>query len=135
MRESIQEYAADIERLAQAAYGDCRPEELERHKIEAFVDGLRDVEVKRWALMSPSKSFKETVGSALTAASIGQHQVMVRRTDVEEHSQAASFNGKCYKCGEEGHMARNCGRREPRTRRPTKAEDHRVLGEEDHALN
>uniref|UniRef100_A0A1A9V0Z5 Retrotrans_gag domain-containing protein n=1 Tax=Glossina austeni TaxID=7395 RepID=A0A1A9V0Z5_GLOAU len=72
LNERIQDYATEIERLANLAYIGVPDDVLERLKIDAFVKGLRDAELKKAAWTSAKTTFTETLGFALTqeAASV-----------------------------------------------------------------
>lgn len=131
--ESLQEYAADIERLVHLAHYDVGADLMEQMKIRAFIQGIRDVEVRRSVLLVSKPTFTETVAHALTyeAAWTGvTHYVSpkVRKVEFsceEEQSasdyssrkpRAASFKGSCYVCDKPGHMARDCRLRWKRTK-------------------
>uniref|UniRef100_A0A1A9UIB5 Retrotrans_gag domain-containing protein n=1 Tax=Glossina austeni TaxID=7395 RepID=A0A1A9UIB5_GLOAU len=66
LNERIQDYATEIERLANLAYIGVPDDVLERLKIDAFVKGLRDAELKKALWTSPKTTFTETLGFALT---------------------------------------------------------------------
>jgi len=51
-----------------------------------------------------------------------QHNDVLRRDDKRPHDNQQRRNGACYTCGETGHIARNCVKRQPRASdRPTEA--------------
>uniref|UniRef100_A0A1A9ZHR1 Peptidase A2 domain-containing protein n=1 Tax=Glossina pallidipes TaxID=7398 RepID=A0A1A9ZHR1_GLOPL len=66
LNERIQDYATEIERLANLAYIGVLDDVPERLKIDAFVKGLRDAELKKAVWTSPKTTFSETFGFALT---------------------------------------------------------------------
>uniref|UniRef100_A0A1B0GB86 Retrotransposon gag domain-containing protein n=1 Tax=Glossina morsitans morsitans TaxID=37546 RepID=A0A1B0GB86_GLOMM len=72
LNERIQDYATEIERLANLAYIGVPDDVLERLKIDAFVKELRDVELKKGVWASRKTAFTERLGFALTqeAASV-----------------------------------------------------------------
>lgn len=63
--ETLQEYANDIERLTLLAHSDI-PDYLERVKIQSFIKGVRDLEIKRALYATPKSTFAETVSFAVT---------------------------------------------------------------------
>lgn len=133
--ESLQSFAADVERLAQLVYGDCSAEELERSKVEAFIDGIRDPETKRFALISQKSTFAEVMGAALAqeaASMVCERHFKIRRMELTAEStkgeSASRFTGKCYLCDKIGHMARNCDVRKKNRQFSARAtEDQKVV--------
>lgn len=127
--ERIQEFASEVERLAHLAYGDVSYELQEKSKIDAFVDGIRDPDIKRAVLTSSKTTFTEIVAYTLTqetAAVVCQSSVNARKIEVNnedfvevickaitstlnsnkgEHSR---FRGKCYFCDKIGHVQKDC---------------------------
>uniref|UniRef100_A0A1A9ZSE9 CCHC-type domain-containing protein n=1 Tax=Glossina pallidipes TaxID=7398 RepID=A0A1A9ZSE9_GLOPL len=130
LNERIQDYATEIKRLANLAYIGVPDDVLERLKIDAFVKGLRDAELKKAAWTSPKPTFTETLGFALTqeaASVLWTSSMKVRRTEVSSESDIsdvvcaavrqvlrenkrmpASKTRKCYACQKPGHFAREC---------------------------
>jgi len=127
--ESVQEYALDIERLAQTVYGELPSKALDLQKIQAFIDGVGDVDIRRQMMVNPKGSFMETVEYALllesaSAACKSVYKLRQMESEGEEvaslvckavktalgegHSQTKNFKGKCYNCDKVGHMARDC---------------------------
>ncbi|XP_067648197.1 uncharacterized protein [Eurosta solidaginis] len=64
--EALQEFASDVEKLAQLANADARVEYSERVKIQNFINGIRDVAMKRVTYADPKQTFAETVSHSLT---------------------------------------------------------------------
>uniref|UniRef100_A0A1A9V2V7 CCHC-type domain-containing protein n=1 Tax=Glossina austeni TaxID=7395 RepID=A0A1A9V2V7_GLOAU len=123
LNERIQDYATEIERLANLAYIGVPDDVLERLKINAFLKGLRDAELKKAVWTSPKTTFMETLGFALTqeAASVLWTSSMkvssendisdvvcvaVRQILRENKRMPASKTCKCYACQKPGHFAR-----------------------------
>uniref|UniRef100_A0A1B0ACK6 CCHC-type domain-containing protein n=1 Tax=Glossina pallidipes TaxID=7398 RepID=A0A1B0ACK6_GLOPL len=122
----IQDYATEIGRLANLAYSGVPDDVLERLKIDAFVKGLRDAELKKAVWTSP----KTTLGFTLTqetASVLWTSSMKVRRTEVTSESDIsdvvcaalrqvlrenkrmpASKTRKCYACQKSGYFAREC---------------------------
>ncbi|XP_036321360.1 uncharacterized protein LOC118735615 isoform X1 [Rhagoletis pomonella] len=64
--ETLQEYANDIERLTLLAHSDIPVDYLDRVKIQSFIKGVRDLEIKRALYATPKSTFVETVSFAVT---------------------------------------------------------------------
>ncbi|XP_065356144.1 uncharacterized protein LOC135950535, partial [Calliphora vicina] len=135
--ETLQDFALEIERLLQLTYPGENNPFLDHIKIEAFVNGIRDPEIKHAVCATPKPSFAETVSFALTqetAKIISKPQICkVRNIEVmaeddrnivdelkkvleafnDKHSKARV---KCYNCGKSGHIQRNCKAPRKRTR-------------------
>uniref|UniRef100_A0A1B0ACC2 CCHC-type domain-containing protein n=1 Tax=Glossina pallidipes TaxID=7398 RepID=A0A1B0ACC2_GLOPL len=130
LNERIQDYATEIEHLANLAYIGVSDDVLERLKIDAFVKGLRDAELKKAVWTSPKTTFTETLGFALTleaASVLWTSSMKVRRTEVSSESDIsdvvcaavrqvlrenkrmpASKTRKCCSCQKPGPFAREC---------------------------
>uniref|UniRef100_A0A1B0AEC8 CCHC-type domain-containing protein n=1 Tax=Glossina pallidipes TaxID=7398 RepID=A0A1B0AEC8_GLOPL len=129
LNERIQDYATEIERLANLAYIGV-PDVLEKLKFDAFVKELRDAELKTTAWTSPKTTFTQTLGFALTqeaASVLWTSSIKVRRMQVasenniwdvvcvalrqvlrENKRMPPSKTRKCYTCQKCGHFAREC---------------------------
>ncbi|XP_067625885.1 uncharacterized protein [Eurosta solidaginis] len=122
--ETLQEFASDIERLAQLANADAPVEYTERIKIQSFINGILDVETKRATYANPKLTFAETVSHALTqetASLLSKPAYKAHRVDVERPDwvdailealkgtqQKNNDAVKGFKCGKPGHIARYC---------------------------
>jgi hypothetical protein len=60
-----QEYAAAVEQLAHRALVGLHMDFMQRKAANAFVDGVRDLEVKQHFLMGGDRSLNEAVNQAL----------------------------------------------------------------------
>lgn len=63
--ETIQEFAFEIERLVQNVFKDLPAKDLERQKTQAFVDGVKDAELRKQLMINPKEKFTEAVEYAL----------------------------------------------------------------------
>uniref|UniRef100_A0A1A9UD29 CCHC-type domain-containing protein n=1 Tax=Glossina austeni TaxID=7395 RepID=A0A1A9UD29_GLOAU len=130
LNERIQDYATEIERLANLAYIGVPDDVLERLKIDAFFEGLRDAELKKAVWTPPKTTFTETLAFALTqetASVLWTSSMKVRRTEISSENDisdvvcatlrqvlrenkriTASKTRKCYACQKPGHFAREC---------------------------
>ncbi|XP_037820440.1 uncharacterized protein LOC119609656 [Lucilia sericata] len=136
--ETLQDFALEIERLIQLTYPGEHHPFLDIFKIEAFVNGIRDPEIKHAVCATPKPSFAETVSFALaqeTAKIISKPQIFKVRnvevvaenernivTEIKEavlealNEKQNKAKIKCYNCGKTGHIQRNCKAQRKRTR-------------------
>uniref|UniRef100_A0A1A9V4L9 CCHC-type domain-containing protein n=1 Tax=Glossina austeni TaxID=7395 RepID=A0A1A9V4L9_GLOAU len=130
LNERVQDYATEIERLANLAYIGVPDDVQERLKIDAFLKRLRDAELKKAVWTLYKTTFTETLGFALTqeaASGLWTSSMKVTRTEVgsegdiadvvcalvrqvlrENKRRPASKTRKCYACQKPGHFAREC---------------------------
>ncbi|XP_058976719.1 uncharacterized protein LOC131801788 [Musca domestica] len=140
--ETLQDFAAEVERLVLMTYpGEDHPL-LDRMKIETFVNGIRDPEIKYATYASPKASFSETVSFALaqeTARIVVKPQThKIRQLETEGCEPKSLVNSiedamrrvieetklvgmtkprvRCYNCDKAGHIARECRAKRKRSR-------------------
>ncbi|XP_037813635.1 uncharacterized protein LOC119604837 [Lucilia sericata] len=135
---SAEDFALEIELLIQLTYPGEHHPFLDIFKIEAFVNGIRDPEIKHAVCATPKPSFAETVSFALaqeTAKIISKPQIFKVRnvevvaenernivTEIKEavlealNEKQNKAKIKCYNCGKTGHIQRNCKAQRKRTR-------------------
>uniref|UniRef100_A0A1A9X2Q8 CCHC-type domain-containing protein n=1 Tax=Glossina brevipalpis TaxID=37001 RepID=A0A1A9X2Q8_9MUSC len=109
-RETIREYANEIERLTNLTYVDMPEKAQEKLKIDAFMRGLRDMDIKKAVWTAPRTTFSETLGIALT-----QEAASVLWRSNEDQQLRNSVMRRCYNCQKPGHFARECRSRRRRT--------------------
>lgn len=130
--ESLQDFGAAIERLTFLAYSDTSPDFMEKCKIDAFSDGIQDIDVKRAVVTNPKSTFREVVANAMThevASLVCRSDAKVRSLEIaddkgildlfcqalktfnRDRQDFGEFKGKCYYCEKVGHFARDCLRR------------------------
>ncbi|GFS58267.1 uncharacterized protein TNCV_4916591 [Trichonephila clavipes] len=133
-RESLQEYAFEVERLANLAFSDHPATVRERISLQYFVDGLRDREVQKALRMADVQDIKSALLYVLKleAASrrdrqsiLGARVILDARcespwkSDIEklrdefqafkaQRQNQEKRNFKCWGCGGTGHQRRNC---------------------------
>lgn len=110
--ESLQEFAAGVEQLSQLAYVSA-PTDIQQHlATQAFIDGLRDQEMRRTLLMGDHRTVSTALVQALTleAAKKASHAVIPVRRIVTPSSEGdeARKTLKCWQCGELGHVRSHC---------------------------
>ncbi|XP_055871211.1 uncharacterized protein LOC129923598 [Biomphalaria glabrata] len=133
--ETLQELKTDIERLAHLAYPTAAQEFFEVIVIDAFIDAVRDPELKKVIRVSGKRKASEALVYALSYeaaknASINSHhgrrlevqeedltQVLRRITEVLVEYKPSRSQGahratrvRCWNCGESGHIQRMCRR-------------------------
>ncbi|KAF8770190.1 hypothetical protein HNY73_017752 [Argiope bruennichi] len=131
--ESLQELAADIQRLSHLAFSDCPVETRQDLALQHFVDSVRDPETRKALRLADVKD----IGSALVfahkieAAQQGtrkdRHPIravsaanldsdFVKQIDylrrgirrLKECKDGRSTEIRCWTCGTAGHVRRNC---------------------------
>lgn len=120
--ETLQEFASAVERLAHLAHASTSSEFMERIKIDAFIDGIRDTETRRAVILTPKATFAETIACALineTAQTLIKPAInKIRRVEIDTSSNTeqptyrSSTSGKirCWICDKLGHISRDCYR-------------------------
>ena len=115
--ETLQEFATAVERLVHFAHANTSTEYMERIKIDAFIDGIRDPETRRGVILSPKTSFAETIVCALThetAQAMTKPPVRIRSVEIDsnainERPRYREGGGKlrCWLCNKVGHISRD----------------------------
>uniref|UniRef100_A0A2C9M5J8 CCHC-type domain-containing protein n=1 Tax=Biomphalaria glabrata TaxID=6526 RepID=A0A2C9M5J8_BIOGL len=130
--ETLQELMADIERLARLAYPTLTQEILEVLITDAFIDGVRDPELKKAIRLSGKREASDALVYALsfeaakdasktTHFSRGLHVQEEDLTDIirqvvetidDRRSQQMPRPNRpvvhCWNCNAPGHIQRNC---------------------------
>ncbi|KAJ8956752.1 hypothetical protein NQ318_014109 [Aromia moschata] len=87
--ESLQEFEADIARLVRLAYSSTPENVMERLAVQAFLDGLRDVETRQALTLARPSKLVDALARALefeaaTESCRGQATIRKMEEDVEE---------------------------------------------------
>lgn len=124
--ESLQEFEADIARLVRLAYPTAPDSFLEQLAVQTFVDGLKDAETQQTLRLARPRTLDDALAHALEfeAAKQASHRGhnKVRRTVDDSSASEESFEEavlrvlqqqrskgpRCWNCGENGHIRRNC---------------------------
>ncbi|KMQ82254.1 hypothetical protein RF55_23637 [Lasius niger] len=146
--ETLQELATDVERLSHMAFPDCPTEVRETLSLQYFIDGVRDPEIQKALRMADVKDLKSALGYAMKFEAAQQatrkDRHTIRAVNVQEPSdpviasliervddlsrkvnswrQNKTDKGpmvRCWSCGGEGHVRRNCRMRQDDETRAT----------------
>ncbi|GFV54132.1 uncharacterized protein TNCV_1027051 [Trichonephila clavipes] len=144
--ESLQEYASEVERLANLAFSDHPATVREVISLQYFVDGLKDGEIQRAVRMADVQDLKSALLFALKLEAATQASRQDRqplrgargnldapyespwKSDIEklrdefqafkaQRQNQEKRNFKCWGCGGTGYLRRNC----PRSRKDNTA--------------
>ncbi|GFW94052.1 uncharacterized protein TNCV_4813701 [Trichonephila clavipes] len=133
--ESLQEYASEVERLANFAFSDHPAAVRETISLQYFVDGLKEGEIQKAVRMADVQDLKSalklddaTQASHRDRQSIRGARVTLDapcespwKSDIEklrdefqalkaQRQNQEKRNFKCWGCGGTGHLRRNCPR-------------------------
>ncbi|KAJ8725790.1 hypothetical protein PYW08_003973 [Mythimna loreyi] len=123
--ESLQQWGVEVERLVRRAYVSMTPETVEVYLVQAFIDGLRDTEVRATVRLGHHQTLKSAMAHALEVEAVRQdsrthrvREVVVspsvqprQREGVVSSSAKFRYIPTCYGCGEKGHIRTDCPKR------------------------
>ncbi|KAJ8730852.1 hypothetical protein PYW08_002265 [Mythimna loreyi] len=123
--ESLQQWGVEVERLVRRAYVSMTPETVEVYLVQAFIDGLRDTEVRATVRLGHHQTLKSAMAHALEVEAVRQDSRMHRvrevvdspsvqprhREGVVSSSTKSRYIPTCYGCGEKGHIRTDCPKR------------------------
>jgi hypothetical protein len=132
--ETLQEFAAAVEQLAHRAFVGLPEGHIQTEAAQAFIDGIRDREVKQYLLMGGDRTLNEALNRAVkleaakaAAWTTARLQEVTRvptgrpPTPLERRRNERPL---CWQCGKSGYFWRDCRQRppgetgqDPRTRR------------------
>ncbi|KAJ8935729.1 hypothetical protein NQ318_010579 [Aromia moschata] len=125
--ESLQEFEADIARLVRLAYSSTPENVMELLAVQAFLDGLRDTEIRQALILACPSKLVDALARALEFEAAKQScrgQAKVRRMEegVEEgicneaeirrvvEGMLEKRQIRCWNCGKVGHVRSRCPR-------------------------
>ncbi|GFW35994.1 retrovirus-related Pol polyprotein from transposon 412 [Trichonephila clavipes] len=136
--ESSQEYASEVERLANLAFSDHPATVREVISLQYFVDGLKDGEIQKAVRMADVQDIKSVLlyalklaatqasrrdrqsirGARVTAGEPCESRLLKEMEKLKEEmktmkagiSNQEKRSFKCWGCGGTGHLRRNCPR-------------------------
>ncbi|XP_050516698.1 uncharacterized protein LOC126891565 [Diabrotica virgifera virgifera] len=133
--ESLQEFEADIKRLLHLAYPQAPRDFLEQIGIQAFIDGLHDIEMQQALRLQHHKMLDKALISAQeyeAAKNISRSLPQLKEIRFTENKQVTTTdneqlvlsqilsllqniqqkprneNRRCFNCGRMGHLKSNC---------------------------
>jgi hypothetical protein len=119
--ETLQEFAAAVEQLTHQALVGLPEGHIQTEAAHAFIDGIRDREVKKHLLLGGACTLNEALNQALkieTAKAAAWPRARLREvTRVPTGRPPASPERRrnerpvCWECGKPGHFLRDCRRR------------------------
>jgi len=123
--ETLQEFTAAVEQMARRVLVDLPLAFIQKGAAHAFIDGLRDREVKQHLLMGGDRTLNEAFNQALkleaAKAATGPPARLRELTRATARASQPSDRrregrGLCWQCESAGHLLRDC-RRGPREER------------------
>ncbi|GFX36757.1 uncharacterized protein TNCV_4827071 [Trichonephila clavipes] len=147
---SLQEYASEVERLANLAFSDHPATVREAISLQYFVDGLMDGEIQKAVRMADVQDLKSALkleaatqasrrdrqsiqGARATADEPCESRLLKEMEKLKEDMQTIKTgisnqekrNFKCWGCGGTGHLRRDCpgARKEENTVSSSKQEN------------
>ncbi|UYV76815.1 hypothetical protein LAZ67_14002092 [Cordylochernes scorpioides] len=111
-KESLQDLANDIRRLARLAFPSCPSETQDFMAQQQFIDAIGDPETQKFARLSTATTLQETLVQAMKheaaqQASRGSYR-MARQVKMENPERG---KGRCWTCGANDHLSPTCPRR------------------------
>ncbi|KAJ8715311.1 hypothetical protein PYW08_005292 [Mythimna loreyi] len=101
--ESLQQWGVEVERLVRRAYVSMTPETVEVYLVQAFIDGLRDTEVRATVRLGHHQTLKSAMAAAPTRRGsfffgkvpIYSDVLRVRRKRAHSYRLPQKKEGKC----------------------------------------
>jgi hypothetical protein len=107
--ENLQQWAIEAEKLVRKAYQ--MQADVNCMLVEAFVDGIRDGEVRAAVRLGHHALLKEALAHALEVEAVRQDLNTHRLREVVAPAQTSArrfYGPRCYECGERGHLRARC---------------------------
>ncbi|CAH0693908.1 unnamed protein product [Spodoptera exigua] len=107
--ESLQQWSVEIEKLVRRAFRST-PSMIEGTLLQAFIDGIRDPEVRAAVHLGHHKIMKEALAHALEVEAVRSNSrtLRLREMPTTEQVPPRRRNFMCYGCGERGHIRSDC---------------------------
>ncbi|CAH0703689.1 unnamed protein product [Spodoptera exigua] len=107
--ESLQQWSVEIEKLVRRAFRST-PSMIEGTLLQAFIDGIRDPEVRAAVHLGHHKNMKEALAHALEVEAVrgNSRTLRLREMTTTEQVPPRRRNFMCYGCGERGHIRCDC---------------------------
>ncbi|UYV77866.1 K02A2.6-like [Cordylochernes scorpioides] len=111
-KESLQDLANDIRRLARLAFPTCPAETQDFMAQQQFIDAIGDPETQKFARLSSATTLQETLVQAMKheaaqQASRGSYR-MARQVKLDNPGRE---KGRCWTCGANDHLSPTCPRK------------------------
>ncbi|UYV66258.1 K02A2.6-like [Cordylochernes scorpioides] len=111
-KESLQDLANDIRRLARLAFPTCPSETQDFLAQQQFIDAIGDPETQKFARLSSATTLQETLVQAMKheaaqQASRGSYR-LARQVKLDNPERE---KGRCWTCGANDHLSRTCPRK------------------------
>ncbi|UYV82874.1 K02A2.6-like, partial [Cordylochernes scorpioides] len=111
-KESLQDLANDIRRLARLAFPTCPSETQDFMAQQQFIDAIGDPETQKFARLSSATTLQETLVQAMKheaaqQASRGSYR-LARQVKLDNPERE---KGRCWTCGANDHLSRTCPRK------------------------
>ncbi|UYV82442.1 K02A2.6-like, partial [Cordylochernes scorpioides] len=111
-KESLQDLANDIRRLARLAFPTCPSETQYFMAQQQFIDAIGDPETQKFARLSSATTLQETLVQAMKheaaqQASRGSYRV-ARQVKLDNPGRE---KGRCWTCGANDHLSPTCPRK------------------------
>ncbi|CAH0697816.1 unnamed protein product [Spodoptera exigua] len=107
--EGLQQWSVEIEKLVRRAFRST-PSMIEGTLLQAFIDGIRDPEVRAAVHLGHHKNMKEALAHALEVEAVrgNSRTLRLREMTTTEQVPPRRLNFMCYGCGERGHIRSDC---------------------------
>ncbi|UYV73248.1 K02A2.6-like [Cordylochernes scorpioides] len=111
-KESLQDLALDIRRLARLAYPTCPPEIQDFMAQHQFIDAIEESETQKFARLSSATTLQETLVQAMKYEAAQQATIESYRVARQvKWDNPERKIGRCWTCGAHDHMSSTCPRR------------------------
>ncbi|CAH0697858.1 unnamed protein product [Spodoptera exigua] len=113
--EGLQQWSVEIEKLVRRAFRST-PSMIEGTLLQAFIDGIRDPEVRAAVHLGHHKNMKEALAHALEVEAVrgNSRTLRLREMTTTEQVPPRRRNFMCYGCGERGHIRSDCPKKRNR---------------------